>query len=154
FCRWIQDPIPDCELELPGDDVFADLDVPAPGLAEIPRGVLDKGIRDRCEVERKGSGIFVPHPLVPVVPFCLERPALVLCDEIRFIGLEIVDASAKESAVLNLGHCLAVRAIDDVGACGTQIVLSRVIRIPEADGRLQCAGVQDVALPIPWIAGY
>src|SRR4029077_17635529 len=117
FCRWIQDPISDCELELPGDDVFADLDVPAPGLAEIHRGALDKGFRDRCEVERKGSGIRVPYTLVPVVPFCLERPALVLCDEIRFIGLEIVDASAKESAVFSLGHCLSVRAIDDVGAC-------------------------------------
>src|SRR6266513_182326 len=34
----IQYPVPNSKLELPGNDVLADLHIPAPGLAEIHRG--------------------------------------------------------------------------------------------------------------------
>src|SRR6267143_6756964 len=107
FSGRIQYSIPNCKLELPGNNVLADLHVPAPGLAEIHGGADgQRAGRNRRQVEGNGSGILVSHPLMPVVPFCLQRPALVLCNEIRFIGLKIVDASAKEAAVHGSGHCL------------------------------------------------
>src|SRR5574340_272876 len=74
--RGVQDPIAHGEFEFSGDDVFPDLRIPTPGLAEIHRGALDCRYWDRCEVEGNSSTVLVPYSLVPIVPFSLEGPAL------------------------------------------------------------------------------
>src|SRR5687767_4015821 len=65
----IQHPIPKGELELPRNDVFADLHIPAPGLAEIHRRS-----QDNCGRRSEGNGSIVctSHPLMPIVAFRLE----------------------------------------------------------------------------------
>src|ERR1051325_5469673 len=109
FGRGIQDPIANGDFELSRDDVFPHLHVPAPSLAEVHRRAdSQRACRDGSEVERRGSAITVSHPLVAVVALSLEGPPLVLCDEIRFIGLEIVNASAEKPSILCGGHSLAV----------------------------------------------
>src|SRR5262245_20057663 len=70
FRGGIQYPISNGKLELPGNDIFADLHIPAPGVTEMHRGADCQWACWNCgEVERLGSAISAPHLLLPIVPF-------------------------------------------------------------------------------------
>src|SRR5678815_3790937 len=95
--RRIQHPITYGEFELARNDVFPHLHIPAPGLAKIHRRACELSCWNSVLVERLGSGVFVPYPLVPIVAFRLKGPALIFPNEVYFIGLKIVDTSTAVS---------------------------------------------------------
>ncbi len=90
--------------------------------------------------------------LVPEISFGLNRPPLILCDEVQFIRVKVVNAASEQPAVIGLGHPLAVGSADDVGSDRTQIVLSRIIGVTERDGGLRGTGVEDIPLAVAGIA--
>src|SRR5689334_12600525 len=111
--RRIKDAVSDRNFEFARNHVLPHLHIPAPSITQRHRWTDGERTRRDCsKIERPASTIRIPHVLVSIKSFGLDRPALILRDEIQFVRMKVVDAAAEQPAVIGLGDSLTECPVD------------------------------------------